>query len=56
MFAKQVQQYCKSRININVPDCKRDLLMHGLTKLNSMDDMYIDSMDPYQRGASNLSK
>lgn len=55
MFAQQVQQYCKSRTDVqHKPDCKRDLLMHGLHKLNAMDDNYIDRMDPYQRGANSL--
>lgn len=56
MFAKQVQQYCKSIQDIHKPQCKRDLLMYGLGKLQSMSDGHIDTMDPYQRGANDISK
>lgn len=54
MFAKQVQQYCKSRSDLSKPQCKRDLLMYGLNKLNTMSESHIDTMDPYQRGANDI--
>uniref|UniRef100_A0A336LPN7 CSON010194 protein n=1 Tax=Culicoides sonorensis TaxID=179676 RepID=A0A336LPN7_CULSO len=54
MFAKQVQQYCKSIQDIQKPQCKRDLLMYGLGKLQTMNDGHLDTMDPYQRGANDI--
>lgn len=56
MFAKQVQQYCKSIQDVHKPQCKRDLLMYGLNKLHSMSENHIDTMDPWQRGGNDLSK
>lgn len=58
MFAKQVNAYCKTNTaeHLMKPQCKRDLLMHGLGNLNKMDDTQLDSMDPYQRGATDISK
>lgn len=58
MFAKQVNDYCKSTATDRSmkPQCKRDLLMHGLGNLNKMDETHLDSMDPYQRGAIDIGK
>lgn len=56
MFAKQVSAHCKSSGERQPALCKRELLMHGLGKLQSMDEISIDSMDPYQRGATDISK
>lgn len=56
MFAKQVSSYCKTNGERQPALCKRELLMHGLGKLQSMDEISIDSMDPYQRGATDISK
>lgn len=54
-FAKQVSAYCKSSSD-NAAHCKRELLMYGLGKLHDMSESHLDSMDPYQRGASDISK
>ncbi|XP_063700078.1 rhythmically expressed gene 5 protein [Culicoides brevitarsis] len=54
MFAKQVQQYCKAIQDVHKPQCKRDLLMYGLSKLQAMNDGHLDTMDPYQRGANDI--
>lgn len=54
-FAKQVQSYCKTSSD-NAVHCKRELLMYGLGKLQDMSESHLDSMDPYQRGASDISK
>lgn len=56
MFAKQVSSYCKTNIDTPVAQCKRDLLVFGVDKLEKMSDSYLDSMDPYQRGANDISK
>lgn len=52
-FAKQVSAYCKSSSD-NPAQCKRELLMYGLGKLHDMNEAHLDSMDPYQRGASDI--
>lgn len=57
MFAKQVQSYCKSNVNVlTVAQCKRNLLMYGITKLQDMSESHLDVMDPYQRNANDISK
>lgn len=58
MFAKQVNTYCKSNTadHSMKPQCKRDLLLHGLGNLNKMDEPHLDSMDPYQRGATDIGE
>lgn len=37
-------------------DCNKVLLVYGLTNLAKMEDESLDKMDPYQRGASDISK
>ncbi|GAB0089947.1 Rhythmically expressed gene 5 protein [Sergentomyia squamirostris] len=55
MFAKQVSAYCKTnRDLVSKPQCKRDLLMHGIDMLQKMPESHLDSMDPYQRGANDI--
>lgn len=56
MFAKQVSTYCKINIDLPVTQCKRDLLVYGVDKLEKMSDSHLDAMDPYQRGANDISK
>lgn len=57
MFAKQVQTFCKTTTSeLSKAQCKRDLLMYGLGKLNDMNEQHLDTMDPYQRGAHSLSE
>lgn len=58
MFAKQVNAYCKTNTaeHSMKPQCKRDLLMYGLGKLQTMTETHLDSMDPYQRGASDIGE
>lgn len=57
MFAKQVSSHCKNVMeDQHVAGCKRELMMYGLSKLHDMEESHLDSMDPYQRGAHNLSK
>lgn len=53
MFANQVDDFCeKSSMN----NCNKELLKYGLTKLKDMPEDHLDTMDPYQRGAGNISK
>lgn len=57
MFAKQVSAHCKSAANeLPVALCKRDLLVYGIGRLESMSDVHLDAMDPYQRGVNDLSE
>lgn len=56
MFAKQVSTYCKINFDLPVTQCKRDLLVYGVDKLERMSDSHLDAMDPYQRGANDISK
>lgn len=56
MFAKQVSSHCKSNVDMPVAECKRELLVYGVDKLEKMSDSHLDSMDPYQRGANDISK
>lgn len=58
MFAKQVASYCKNlpEDSPSVTQCKRNLLMYGLNKLQDMSEIHLDTMDPYQRGANDISK
>lgn len=56
MFAKQVQSYCKNQNNENVSQCKMNMMMHGVNKLNDMEESHLDAMDPYQRNANNIRK
>lgn len=56
MFAKQVSSYCKNSQDMPTNMCKRNLLMYGINKLQDMNESHLDSMDPYQRGATDISK
>jgi hypothetical protein len=56
MFAKQVQTYCKTSADNGIAKCKMELLTHGLRKLQEMNESHLDTMDPYQRGANDISK
>lgn len=56
MFAKQVSSYCKNSQEMPTNMCKRNLLMYGINKLQDMNESHLDSMDPYQRGAHDISK
>lgn len=51
MFANQVDEFCNSA---NMKNCNQELLKYGLKKLKLMPEDHLDSMDPYQRGASNI--
>uniref|UniRef100_A0A182TVI6 Uncharacterized protein n=1 Tax=Anopheles melas TaxID=34690 RepID=A0A182TVI6_9DIPT len=55
MFAKQVSSYCKNSQDMPTNMCKRNLLMYGINKLQDMNESHLDSMDPYQRGATDIS-
>ncbi|CRL06853.1 CLUMA_CG019591, isoform A [Clunio marinus] len=54
MFAKQVQAYCKEKLHENSSQCKHNMMMYGIIKLNDMEDSHLDQMDPYQRNANNI--
>ncbi len=56
MFAKQVSSHCKANVDTPVAKCKHDLLVYGVDKLERMTDLHLDAMDPYQRGANDISK
>lgn len=56
MFAKQVSSYCKGSQDMPTNMCKRNLLMYGINKLQDMNESHLDSMDPYQRGAHDISE
>ncbi|KAB0791688.1 hypothetical protein PPYR_03488 [Photinus pyralis] len=51
MFAYQVEEFCEFS---EAADCSQDLLKYGLAKLKSMPEDSLDTMDPYQRGASSI--
>ncbi|XP_045465853.1 rhythmically expressed gene 5 protein [Harmonia axyridis] len=51
MFANQVEEFCESS---NMKNCNHELLKYGLDKLKDMSEDHLDTMDPYQRGASNI--
>lgn len=58
-FAQLVSVHCKATTatsNVPVNQCKRDLLSYGYEKLQTFSDAQLDAFDPYQRGASQLSK
>lgn len=56
MFAKQVKDYCKDKHNANASQCKRNMMVYGMDKLNDMEESHLDKMDPYQRDANNIRK
>ncbi|CAG9857434.1 unnamed protein product [Phyllotreta striolata] len=49
VFAKQVEHFCEES---SLDNCNRQLLKYGLDKLKNLPEEYLDSMDPYQRGAN----
>ncbi|XP_023027192.2 rhythmically expressed gene 5 [Leptinotarsa decemlineata] len=51
MFANQVESFCDSS---NMKNCNQELLKYGLDKLKNLPEEYMDSMDPYQRGANTI--
>lgn len=53
IFSKQVASYCTES---PLPDCNKNMLVSGIRSLASMDDNQLDRMDPYQRGANDISK
>lgn len=53
MFANQVEQFCGKSTMVN---CNKELLKYGLGKLKDMPEDHLDTMDPYQRGANDISK
>jgi hypothetical protein len=56
MFAKQVQNYCKGKTGASAAQCKKNMMLYGITKLNDMEESHLDKMDPYQRNANNIRK
>jgi len=52
MFAKQVQTYCKSKTSGDSAQCKKNMMLYGVSKLNEMEESHLDQMDPYQRNAN----
>ena len=56
MFAKQVQSYCQGKTDGAVSQCKKNMMLYGVTKLNDMEESHLDHMDPYQRNANNIRK
>lgn len=59
-FAGQVSNHCRSNgsgvKSSPVAECKRDLLMYGVKKLQKLSDVELDAMDPFQRDAMDISK
>ncbi|XP_046400188.1 rhythmically expressed gene 5 protein isoform X2 [Ischnura elegans] len=51
VFVKQVEGYCGES---SMPDCNKALILYGMTNLAKMEDHHLDTMDPYQRGASDI--
>ncbi|CAH1118532.1 unnamed protein product [Phaedon cochleariae] len=51
MFANQVENFCDTS---TMENCNQKLLKYGLDKLKTLPEEYMDAMDPYQRGASNI--
>ncbi|XP_015436391.1 PREDICTED: rhythmically expressed gene 5 protein [Dufourea novaeangliae] len=51
MFSQQVAKYCADS---SMPDCNKNLLVSGLRNLANMDDIGLDTLDPYQRGAKEM--
>lgn len=52
MFANQVDTFCSS---VDMKGCNQKLLNYGLNKLKDMPEDHLDTMDPYQRDAHNIS-
>lgn len=53
MFSNQVESFCSTNY---LNDCHKELLKYGLNKLKVMPEDHLDSMDPYQRNAHDISK
>lgn len=53
VFKNQVEEYCEFS---EIENCKDDLMKYGLKRLKEMPENHLDEMDPYQRGASSISK
>lgn len=56
MFAKQVSTYCKNKENANVAECKREMMVYGMDKLNKMEESHLDEMSPFQKNADAIRK
>lgn len=56
VYTKQVSSYCKTKDGAQISNCKHNMMMYGVVKLNEMDESSLDKMDPYQRNADNLRK
>lgn len=56
MFAKQVSTYCKNKENANVAECKREMMVYGMDKLNKMEESHLDEMSPFQRDSDAIRK
>lgn len=52
-FINQVEDFCSYS---QMSNCRKELTKHGLAKLHSMPEDHLDLMDPFQRGAHNISK
>jgi len=50
---RQADDYCNTS---DMPDCNKAMMVHGLSSLARMQDQHLDTMDPYQRDAHELSK
>lgn len=53
LFSQQVARFCADSSR---PDCNKHLLVSGIRNLANMDDNVLDKLDPYQRGAKEMSK
>lgn len=53
VFMRQADDYCNTS---DMPDCNKAMMVHGLSSLARMQDQHLDTMDPYQRDAHELSK
>ncbi|CAH0548718.1 unnamed protein product [Brassicogethes aeneus] len=51
LFAKEVENYCEL---LKVKSCNTDLLKYGLDRIDSLSELELDSLDPYQREADDL--
>lgn len=56
MFAKQVSTYCKNKENANVAECKREMMVFGMDKLNKMEESHLDEMSPFQKNSDAIRK
>jgi hypothetical protein len=56
MFANQVSTYCKNKANANASQCKRNMMVYGMSKLNGMEESHLDAMDPFQKDGDAIRK